>query len=88
VRFAPPGTSRAELVAAIGRGIGRVAAHELAHQILPRGDLHATTDVASYDFGSIDRPGQFYGPMHWDLAGPRLRQVLGPRAAASPVPTR
>lgn len=84
VRFAPPGTLRADLVAAIGRGIGRVAAHELAHQILPRGDLHATTDVASYDFGAIDRPGQFYGPMHWDLAGPRLREVLGPRVAAVP----
>ncbi len=81
VRFAPPGTSRADLVAAIGRGIGRVAAHELAHQILPRGNLHATTDEASYDFGSIDRAGQFYGPMHWHLAGPRLRDVLGVWAA-------
>ncbi len=81
VRFAPPGTARADLVAAIGRGIGRVAAHELAHQILPRGNLHATTDEASYDFGSIDRAGQFYGPMHWHFAGPRLRDVLGVRAA-------
>lgn len=86
VRFAPPGTSRADLVAGIGRGIGRVAAHELAHQILPRGDLHATTDVASYDFGSIDRPGQFYGPVRWDLAGPRLRDVLGPRGGRTPAP--
>ena len=24
--------------------------------------------------------GQFYGPMHWHLAGPRLRDVLGVRA--------
>lgn len=84
VRFAPPGTSRADLVAGIGRGIGRVAAHELAHQILPRGNLHATTDEASYDFGSIDRAGQFYGPMHWHLAGPRLRDVLGVRAVPAP----
>lgn len=88
VRLAPPGASRADLVAAIGRGIGRVAAHELAHQILPRGDLHATTDVASYDFGAVDRPGQFFGPMHWDLAGPRLRAALGPRTGGAPVATR
>ncbi len=81
----PPGASRAELVAGIGRGLGRVAAHELAHQILPLGDLHASRDPASYDFGSINRASQFYGPMHWDLAGPRLRAALGThRTAASP----
>lgn len=88
VRYAPPGTTRAEVVGAIGRGIGRVAAHELAHQILPRGDLHATTDEASYDFGAVSRAGQFYGPMHWDLAAPRLRAVLGTRPAGVPAPAR
>ena len=65
-----------------------MAAHELAHQILPRGDLHATTDVASYDFGAVDRTGQVYGPMHWDLAGPRLRAVLGTRVPVVPGPPR
>lgn len=86
---APAGTSRAELVAAIGRGIGRVAAHELAHQILPHVDFHRSTDPASYDFSNVYRPGQFFGPMHWDLAGPRLDGALGRRtdtatAASSP----
>lgn len=83
-RFAPPGATRADVVAGIGRGIGRVAAHELAHQILPKGNLHATTDEASYDFESMYRSGQFYGPMHWDRAGPRLRDALGVRATPPP----
>jgi hypothetical protein len=80
---APPGASRADIVAGIGRGLGRVAAHELAHQILPHGDLHASQDPSSYDYSAINRTSQFYGPMHWDLAGSRLRATLGPR-----LPTR
>ena len=86
VDLAPAGTPRAELVAAIGRGIGRVAAHELAHQILsePRHPRqHAI--AGSYDFADVNRRSQFYGPVHWDLAGPWLRDALGayPRAAAA-----
>jgi hypothetical protein len=80
VSLAPPGTSRAELVEAIGRGIGRVAAHELAHQILPRRDLHQSRDRSSYDAGNVYDPAQFYGPMHWDLAGSWLRDALGSRS--------
>ena len=56
VHLAPAGTPRAEVVAAIGRGIGRVAAHELAHQILSNRDIHASTDPASYEFADVNRP--------------------------------
>lgn len=76
---APPGSARGDLLGGIGRGLGRVAAHELAHQILPHGDLHASHDPSSYDFGAANRPAQFYGPIHWDVAGPRLREALGLR---------
>ena len=77
VDFAPPGAGRGDLVEAIGRGIGRVAAHELAHQILPDRNFHASTDEASYDFADVNRQTQFYGPLRWDLAGPWLRAALG-----------
>ncbi len=79
VGYALPGASRAELVAAIGRGLGRVAAHELAHQILPHKNFHASRDEASYDFEAVNRTRQFYGDAHWDLAGPWLEAALGRR---------
>jgi hypothetical protein len=81
VALAPAGTARDELVASIGRGIGRVAAHELAHQILPHRDFHRSRDPASYDFSDVYRVGQFFGPMRWDLAGPWLAAALGRRLA-------
>jgi len=79
VDFAPAGTARGAVVEAIGRGIGRVAAHELAHQILPNRNLHASTDETSYDFADVNRQAQFYGPIGWDRAGPWLRIALGER---------
>lgn len=82
VSLAPPGTARTALVEAIGRGLGRVAAHELAHQILPHRDFHRSHDGSSYDAGNVYQPAQFYGPMHWDLAGPWLLEALGARAPA------
>jgi hypothetical protein len=77
VTLAPPGTTRPELVEAIGRGLGRVAAHELAHQIVPGHNLHASADPSSYDFDDLNRVSQFYGPARWDLARPRLEEALG-----------
>jgi hypothetical protein len=71
--FAPEGTSRGELLAAIGRGLGRGAVHEFAHQLI-RGDLHATRDRGSYEYRAASRVEQYYGPMRWDLAGPELRK--------------
>ena len=79
VAYAPPGSDRATVIDAIGKGIGRTAAHELAHQILPRVNLHATKDTDSYEFGSSERASQFYGALHWAFARPELEKALGVR---------
>jgi hypothetical protein len=76
---APPGATRAAVIEAIGRGIGRAAVHEFAHQLLPGVPLHASRDERSYEYGHSNRPAQYYGPMHWDNAAPHLLRKLGPR---------
>jgi len=75
--WAPDDASRAELVAAIGRGIGRTAVHEFTHQILPTAPIHSSRDGESYEFASAARYAQYYGPIHWDFARPLLEQRLG-----------
>jgi len=40
IGYAPPGADRATIIAAIGRGIGRSAVHEFAHQFLPTSLIH------------------------------------------------
>jgi hypothetical protein len=75
--WAPDDAGRADLVEAIGRGIGRTAVHEFTHQILPRAPIHSSRDAASYEFASAARVAQYYGPMHWDFARPLLEQQLG-----------
>jgi hypothetical protein len=79
ITYAPPGATRAEIIEGIGRGIGRAAAHEFAHQLLPREPIHASTDDRSYEFERAARPGQYYGPMRWDIARPLLAKRLGAR---------
>lgn len=81
VGYAPLDTPRDQLVAAIGRGVGRVAAHELAHQILPQKNFHISRDESSYDFSAANRTAQFFGDAHWDVAGPWLEAALGRRDA-------
>ena len=81
--YAPPSATRAELIEAIGRGIGRSAAHEFAHQFLAGHDEHPTSDTGSYEFHAASRPEQYFGPMHWDVAGPLLAQRLGRRNVAT-----
>jgi hypothetical protein len=76
---APVGASRADVVDGIGRGLGRAAVHEFAHQILPRGPMHTTQDRASYEYWSSDREAQYYGEMRWSVAEPRLRERLARR---------
>ena len=73
----PVGASRADVLAAIGRGVGRAAVHELTHQLLPTAPLHDTRDRASYEYASAGRCEQYVGEMHWDLAGPLLVRRLG-----------
>ena len=74
VTYAPPGASRDEIVAGIGRGIGRAAVHEFTHQLLGRGaNIDDSEDVQSYEYGSAVRQQQSYGPVRWDVAAPMLR---------------
>jgi hypothetical protein len=76
VAYAPAGTSRREIIEAIGRGIGRTAAHELAHLLVPQRPIHDSTDVRSYEFDSAARREHFYGEMHWAMARPWLEERL------------
>jgi hypothetical protein len=74
--WAPDDAGRGELVAAIGRGIGRTAVHEFTHQLLPTAPIHASRDEESYEYRSAARRAQYFGPIRWDLAWPLLRQKL------------
>lgn len=75
--YAPDDATRDELVQAIARGIGRAAAHELAHALLPKADIHNTRDRRSYEFDSAARVEQYFGDMQWDVAGPLLTKRVG-----------
>jgi hypothetical protein len=77
IRYAPVGASRQTIVDGIGRGVGRVAIHEFAHQILGVTDIHNTDDQDSYEYASPDRPTQYYGHLHWAHAWPLLQNRLG-----------
>lgn len=83
MQFAPAATTRAQLVTAIGRGVGRTAAHELVHQVLGASGTHNDADLDSYEHGSSDRASQFYGTLHWTTALPLLRDKLGARLPAT-----
>jgi hypothetical protein len=77
VGYASPDADRPTKIAAIGRGIGRAAAHELAHLILPLAPLHDGTDPRSYEYPSPARREQYYGHAHWQIARPWLERRLG-----------
>jgi hypothetical protein len=72
----PEQATRAEIVAAIGRGIGRTAVHELTHQLLPQAPIHDSRDIRSYEYESAARHEQYFGDMRWDLARPLLEKRL------------
>jgi hypothetical protein len=75
VFHAPPGASRQMIIDGIGRGIGRTAAHELAHAMLGATALMDTrTDDHSFEYHSFARPAQYYGELHWAGAWPALVQ--------------
>lgn len=76
---------RSSIIQAIGRGIGRAAAHEFAHMLLPTAPIHDTSDIESYEYRSAARREQYFGDMHWDLALPLLEQRVRPcRDAVNP----
>lgn len=76
VHFAPPDASRESIITGIGRGIGRAAAHEFAHQILSPLSIHDGEDVNSYEYWHASRASQYYGELHWTRAGPLLEARL------------
>jgi hypothetical protein len=76
---APPGASRADIVDAMGRGIGRAAVHELAHQLLPHTPIHASDDPATYEYWSSNRAAQYYGDIRWSVARPKLQERFARR---------
>ena len=78
--YAPASASRREIIEAIGRGIGRAAVHEFTHQLLPNTQIDGTHDRLSYEYGAASRPEQYFGTLHWDVAGP----LLAARFKASP----
>jgi hypothetical protein len=79
IDYGSPDASRAALIDGIGRGVGRVAVHEFAHQILGLAFAHNDDDPNSYEFGRPDR-SQYYGELHWTTAWPLLQERLGLRA--------
>ena len=74
LRHAPAHASRADVIAAIGRGVGRSVVHELAHQIA--GGSIDSSDASTYEYASVDRPAQYYGVLRWGPAGERVRARL------------
>jgi hypothetical protein len=77
IAHAPAGTTRQQLVTGIGRGVGRVAVHELAHGILGAGAMDNQTDDHSYEYFTHNRPSQYYGELHWTRAWPVLVERVG-----------
>jgi hypothetical protein len=76
VAYAPDDASRASIIEAIGRGIGRTAVHEFTHQLLPTAPIHSSTDAQSYEYESAARREQYYGELRWNLAWPLLERRL------------
>lgn len=82
IAHAPPATTRQILVEGIGRGIGRTAAHELAHAILGMsGAMDNRTDALSYEYFTHNRPSHYYGELHWSQAWPVLVERVGTEGA-------
>ena len=77
IAHAPPGSDRAAVIEAIGRGVGRAAVHEFAHQILRGVNIHAGSDDLNYEYESADRRAQYYGTLRWKTAWPALVETWG-----------
>jgi hypothetical protein len=80
IQYAPGGATRAQVIEGIGRGIGRSAVHELAHQALGLNNISSIdnrTDEHSYEYGNADRPSHYYGDVRWTTAWPVLEAKFG-----------
>ena len=76
--YADRTAGREALVRAIGRGVGRTAVHEFAHQILGPAGMDGTADPLSYEHGDL-RAEHFFAQLHWGPAAARLQQRIGLR---------
>jgi hypothetical protein len=83
IAYSSEADDRETMIAAIGRGIGRAAVHEFAHQFLGAAPIHDSRDIQSYEYRSADRREQYYGHMRWDIAGPLLEKRLGSTAGVT-----
>lgn len=79
--YAPESATRADLVEAIGRGVGRSAVHEFTHLLLPNLQIDGG-DRGSYEYYAASRPEQYFGAMRWAEARPLLDARWGRRLAA------
>jgi hypothetical protein len=77
--FSPDSASRETVIAALGRGIGRVAIHEFLHQLLPKQPIHDSKDSRSYEGNSPAIVEGYFGELHWDIAEPWLKARLKAR---------
>jgi len=80
IEYAPAGASREQIVDGIGKGIGRAAVHEFAHQALGLDNLSFLDNrdnPDSYEYGNADRRTQYYGELRWTTAWPVLQQKFG-----------
>ena len=74
--FSPDDASRATVIEAIGRGVGRVAIHEFLHQLLPKFAIHDSKDRESYEGNSPALIEGYFGDLHWDIAAPELQRRI------------
>ena len=77
--FAPEHATRAEVIEAVGRGVGRVAIHEFTHQLLPKQPVDSSHDSRSFEGNSAAVVEGYYGELHWDIARPWLDARLKKR---------
>ena len=70
--FAPDDASRADVIEALGRGLGRVAIHEFTHQLLPKQPIDGSHDINSYEGNTAAVIEGYYGDLHWSIARPWL----------------
>ena len=68
--------SRQEMLEGIGRGIGRTAAHEFAHQILGPGMIDGD-DENTYEYANASSRSWYYGDLRWGAVWPRLTKSIG-----------
>ena len=78
VAYATETSDRETIVHAIGRGVGRTAVHEFAHQILGPAAMDGTADPLTYEHGDL-RAEHFFSQLHWGPGAARLQQRVGLR---------